>query len=79
MNAITVFTDGSVKNNKAGSVVAIYNQNKLIGEITAPLGDDSIDFAELNAIFTLFDFFAGSSRPVGGSGPRISEILFLEF
>jgi len=51
MDALTVFTDGSFKNNKAGSGVVIYQQNNIIGEITAPLGNKSIDFAELNAIF----------------------------
>jgi len=50
MDALTVLTDGSFKNNKAGSGVVIYQQNNIIGEITAPLGNKSIDFAELNAI-----------------------------
>jgi len=34
-----------------GSGVVIYQQNNIIGEITAPLGNKSIDFSELNAIF----------------------------
>jgi len=36
MNAITVFTDGSVKDNKAGAGVAVYYQHRFLWQITAP-------------------------------------------
>ena len=50
-DCITVFTDGSVKDKKAGSGVVVYFDNKVIDKITSPIGDHSIAFAELNAIY----------------------------
>ena len=39
------------KDNKAGSGVVVYFDNKIIDKITSPIGDQSIAFAELNAIY----------------------------
>jgi hypothetical protein len=44
--------DGSGKGNKAGSASIIYQQNKIIHEIVSPIGDLSISYAELFAIYS---------------------------
>jgi len=49
---ISVFTDGSVKDHKAGSGAVIYYHNKIVKEIISPIGNQSIAFAELFAIYS---------------------------
>ena len=51
--ALTVYTDGSVKNNKAGSGAAFYHKNKLIFDFANSLLDHSISFAELDAVLNV--------------------------
>jgi ribonuclease HI len=55
-NNLTVFTDGSVKENKAGSASIIYHQNKVIHEIVSPIGDLPIAYAELFAIYSFLKY-----------------------
>ncbi len=49
-NSVIAFTDGSFKNNLAGAGVAVYSQNKVIALIASPIGNASINYAELFAI-----------------------------
>ena len=55
---LVVYTDGSFKNGASGSAVAIFHNNKLVHEITAPTGDMSIAYAELFAIYTALKWFS---------------------
>ena len=51
--ALIVFTDGSVKDNKAGSGAIIYHKNKPIYTLANALLNHSISFAELDAVKTV--------------------------
>ena len=46
-----VFTDGSVKEGSAGSGAIIYLDGETIHEIIAPVGDQTISYTELYAVY----------------------------
>ncbi len=52
-NSLTAFTDGSLKNNLAGSGTVVYSASQAVHKISAALGDVSIDYAELFAVYAL--------------------------
>jgi len=51
-DCLKVFTDGSAKDNRAGSGAAIYLRDRVIHEIISPVGDLSVAYAELFAIYS---------------------------
>jgi len=52
-NSLIVFTDGSVRDEFAGSGVVIFSDNQIIGRIMASIKEVSIDHAELLAVYFL--------------------------
>jgi len=48
-----VFTDGSVRNDLAGSGVVVYSDDQIIHRIISPIREVSIDHAELFAVLSL--------------------------
>ena len=52
----SVFTDGSVKNNEAGSGTVVYFDRKIIHETISPVGDLSISYTELFAVYNCLKY-----------------------
>jgi len=52
-NSLAAFTDGSLKNSLAGAGTVVYAANQTIHKISTPLGNVSIDYAELFAVYSL--------------------------
>ena len=50
-DSFVVFTDGSVKERSAGSGAVIYLDGETLHEILAPVGDQTISYAELHAVY----------------------------
>ena len=50
-DSFMVFTDGSVKEGSAGSGAVIYLDGETLHEILAPVGDQTISYAELYAVY----------------------------
>jgi len=61
-SSLTVFTDGSVRNELAGSGVVVYSNNQLIHRIISPIREVSIDYAELFAVYSLLKWLQSDYR-----------------
>ena len=50
------FTDGSVRNDRAGSGVVVYSDKQIIHTIRSPIRKVSIDHAELFSVYSLLEW-----------------------
>jgi len=51
-SSLVIFTDGSFKENLAGSGAVVYFQNKILHKISSSLGNQTISYAELFSIYS---------------------------
>ena len=52
-NSLVVFTDGSTRNELSGSGAIIFSNGKTLKEISIPVGNKTISYAELYAIYAV--------------------------